>query len=92
MVESLTAYLNSVVDQAADRDNDRMRTVEEYLANRRENIGARPSYVPMELGMDFPDDVFYHPVIVELSYDIAELIILDNVRNISRLPSSSANY
>ncbi|PPQ98466.1 hypothetical protein CVT26_013867 [Gymnopilus dilepis] len=78
MVESLTAYLNSVVDQAADRDNDRMRTVEEYLANRRENIGARPSYVPMELGMDFPDDVFYHPVIVELSYDIAELIILDN--------------
>ncbi|KAF8904746.1 isoprenoid synthase domain-containing protein [Gymnopilus junonius] len=78
MVESFTAYLESVVEQAADRDNDHIRTVEEYLRNRRENIGARPSYVPMELGFDFPDEVFYHPVIVELSIHIADLIILDN--------------
>jgi len=62
-----------------DRDNDHYRTVDEYLKNRRENIGARPSYVPMELGMDFPDEIFYHPVIVELSIHIADLIILDNV-------------
>ncbi|KAF9560259.1 terpenoid synthase [Agrocybe pediades] len=78
MVESLTAYLNSCVEQAADRDNNRYRTVDEYLKNRRENVGIRPSFVPMALAMDFPDRVFHHPVIVELSIYIADLIILDN--------------
>ncbi|KAF9560269.1 terpenoid synthase [Agrocybe pediades] len=78
MVESLTSYLNSCVEQAADRDNDCYRTVDEYFKNRRENIAARPAFVPMELGMDFPDEVFYHPVIVELSIHIADLLTLDN--------------
>jgi Terpene synthase family 2, C-terminal metal binding len=81
MVESFTAYLNSVVQQAEDRDNNSIRTIDSYLENRRENIGARPSYVPMELDLDLPDHVFYHPVIVQLSIYIAELIILDNVGN-----------
>lgn len=80
MVESLTAYLESVVQQAADRDSNTFRTVDSYLENRRENIGARPSYVPIELDLNLADEVFYHPVIVELSVYIADLIILDNVR------------
>lgn len=79
MVESFTAYLESVVQQAADRDKDIIRTVDSYLENRRQNIGARPSYVPMELDLNLEDEVFYHPVIVELSYYIADLIIVDNV-------------
>lgn len=79
MVESLTAYLESVVQQAADRDNNTFRTVDSYLETRRENIGARPSYVPIELDLNLPDEVFYHPIIVELSVHIADLIILDNV-------------
>ncbi|KAJ3860026.1 terpenoid synthase [Lentinula novae-zelandiae] len=78
MVESFTAYLESVVQQAADRDRSHIRTVDSYFETRRENIGARPSYVPMELGLDLPDEVFYHPVILKLSVYIADLIILDN--------------
>ncbi|KAG5734861.1 Steroid 17-alpha-hydroxylase/17,20 lyase [Termitomyces sp. T112] len=78
MVESLTAYLESVVQQPADRDHDTFRTIDTYLQNRRQNIGARPSFVPMELDLDFPDDVFYHPVILELSVYITDLIILEN--------------
>ena len=81
MIESFTAYLNSVVQQAEDRDNNSIRTIDSYLVNRRENIGARPSYVPMELDLDLPDHVFYHPVIVQLSIYIAELLTLDNVRH-----------
>ncbi|CCM04069.1 uncharacterized protein FIBRA_06228 [Fibroporia radiculosa] len=77
-IESFTAYLESVVSQAADRDSGVIRDVDSYLANRRENIGARPSYVPLELGIELPDEVFYHPVIVELSIHIADLIIFDN--------------
>ncbi|KAF8970725.1 terpenoid synthase [Flammula alnicola] len=78
MIESFTAYLESVVQQAADRDSDTFRSIDSYFQNRRQNIGARPSYVPMELDLHLPDEVFYHPVIEELSYYIADLIILDN--------------
>ncbi|PCH36903.1 terpenoid synthase [Wolfiporia cocos MD-104 SS10] len=77
-IEAFTDYLESVVEQALDRDNGSIRTVESYFKTRRENIGARPSYVPAELGLHIPDEAFYHPVITELSYYIADLIIIDN--------------
>lgn len=77
-IEAFTDYLNSVVEQAADRDNNHIRTVDSYLKTRRENIGARPAYFPAELGLNLPDEAFYHPVVTELSYNIADLIILDN--------------
>ncbi|KAJ7137759.1 isoprenoid synthase domain-containing protein [Mycena epipterygia] len=77
-VEAFTDYLESVVSQAEDRDSDTVLTVDSYLKTRRQNIGARPSYVPGELHLDLPDEAFYHPVIKELEYEIAELIILDN--------------
>lgn len=65
--------------QAADRDDDVYRTVDTYMLTRRENIGARPSFVILALDMRLPDDVFYHPVIVELTYHITDLLILGNV-------------
>ena len=78
MVEAFTDYLRSVITQAEDRDSDTIRTIDTYLQTRRENIGARPSYVPGELHLSIPDEAFYHPVIKELEYLIADLIILDN--------------
>ena len=92
MVESFTAYLESVVQQAYDRDNNVIRSIDTYFENRRQNIGARPSYVPMELDLNLPDHVFYHPVIEELSYYIADLIILDNVRDLLISSSVVVNY
>lgn len=79
MIESFTAYLESVVQQANDRDENVIRSIDSYFENRRQNIGIRPSYVPLELGLDLPDHVFYHPVIEELSLYIADMVILDNV-------------
>ena len=35
--------------------------------------------MPGELHLSIPDEAFYHPVIKELEYLIADLIILDNV-------------
>ncbi|KIY52825.1 terpenoid synthase [Fistulina hepatica ATCC 64428] len=77
-VETFTDSLELVVTQAADRDNDKIETMDEYLKNRCENIGAQPSYVPGELHLDLPDEAFYHPIIKELEYLIAELVLLDN--------------
>ncbi|TCD62382.1 terpene cyclase [Steccherinum ochraceum] len=78
MIETITEFLESIVDQAADRENDRYRSVEEYLERRRANVGTRPSCVPLELGLHLTDDVFYHPVLVELTDYIVEIIIIDN--------------
>ena len=80
MIESFTAYLESVVQQAYDRDTNVFLTVDSYFEKRRENVGVRSSYVPLELNLSLPDHVFYHPTIQELSYLIADLVILDNVR------------
>ncbi|KAF8952443.1 terpenoid synthase [Flammula alnicola] len=78
MIESFTAYLDSVVQEAADRDSDTLRSIDTYFPNRRENVGARPAFVINELDLDLPDEVFYHPVIQEICYCIAELIAIDN--------------
>jgi Delta6-protoilludene synthase len=78
-VEAFSDYLDSVVEQAEDRDKDIYRDIDNYFPTRRQNIGSRPSFVPAELGLDLPDDAFYHPVVLELSEYITDLIILDNV-------------
>ncbi|KAF9806349.1 hypothetical protein IEO21_08705 [Rhodonia placenta] len=70
-IEAFTDYLNSVVEQAADRDNNHIRTVDSYLKTRRENIGARPSYFPAELGLNLPDEAFYHPDIASYNKEQA---------------------
>lgn len=79
-VESFTDYLNAVIVQADDRDNDTIHTIDSYFETRRENVGTRPSYVPGELHLSIPDEAFYHPVIKELEHLTTDLIILDNVR------------
>ncbi|EJD00099.1 terpenoid synthase [Fomitiporia mediterranea MF3/22] len=81
MIEGLVANLEAVVQQAADRDNDEYYSIASYLEFRRENIGAKPAFVPMELHLDLPDEVFYHPVITELSQYVTDMVILDNDMN-----------
>lgn len=79
MLESITAFLESMIDQASDREKNCYRTVEDYLVRRRENIGVRSVLVPVELGLELPDEVFYHPSVVELASHVVELVIIDNV-------------
>ncbi|RPD81425.1 terpenoid synthase [Lentinus tigrinus ALCF2SS1-7] len=77
-VEAFTDYVNSVVVQAEDRDNDTIRTIDSYLETRRENIGTRPAHLPAELHLSIPDEAFYHPIIKELEFLCADLVLLDN--------------
>ena len=46
---------------------------------RRENIGAKPSYVVAVLDIDIPDEAFYHPSVVQLGTIAADILTLDNV-------------
>ncbi|KAL5482772.1 STS14 [Sanghuangporus weigelae] len=77
-IESFSAYLESLVQQAEDRDNNTNHSIASYLKHRHENIGTRPSYAVLEFRLNLPDEVIYHPTIVKLSEHITELILLDN--------------
>ena len=76
------------MQQAADRDNNKYHSIASYLAARHENIGTRPSYAVIEYDLNLGDEIIYHPVIVELTENITELILLDNVSSIPRMSDS----
>ncbi|KAF7339113.1 Terpene cyclase [Mycena venus] len=77
-VESFTDYLESVAEQAKERESDTPLTLDDYVAMRKRNIGASPSLMPAELQLNLSDDVFYHHTVQRLRECAAELIFLDN--------------
>ncbi|KAH7928453.1 terpenoid synthase [Leucogyrophana mollusca] len=77
-IRHFTEWLESVVVQARDRDVGICRSIEDYLVVRRDNAGTLFSFSLVHLGMDFSDDIFYHPVIVELSRYATNMVIVDN--------------
>ncbi|KAK0492607.1 terpenoid synthase [Armillaria luteobubalina] len=80
VVETFGRYMDSVVSQSEDRQQCYSRNVEDYLKIRRLTIGTDPSYAMLELGYDLPNEVFYHPTVVNLRRLACEMIMLDNVR------------
>ena len=79
-VDTFGQYMDSVVQQAEDRDNKHIRTVESYLEVRRDTIGAKPSFALLELEMDLPDDVFNHPTLEKLRMLVVDMLCIGNVR------------
>ncbi|KAF7346245.1 Terpenoid synthase [Mycena sanguinolenta] len=77
-IQTFARYTAAVVEQAADRDRKHVRSIEEYMYLRRFTIGAEPSYIPLILSMDLPDEVIDHPAIVSLSAFVTDMIIFDN--------------
>ncbi|KAG2155762.1 terpenoid synthase [Suillus clintonianus] len=77
-LQTLPVYLHAVVVEARDREQDHRHSVDDYLKLRRRGIGVKPSFTILEMGMDLPDEVFYHPVIGDLADCVIELAIIDN--------------
>ena len=78
-IEKFVEYMESVVEQATNRVNDSVRTVEEFFPNRRLNSGSGPFFVPLELHLDLPDEAYYHPEIQEMEVLCTDMIVIDNV-------------
>ena len=78
-IQTFDSYCQSVVQQAGDRDSCRIRDVDSYFENRRENIGAKPSFALLELDMNLPDEVMTHPTIEKLTELAIDMLILGNV-------------
>ncbi|KAG2050379.1 terpenoid synthase [Suillus hirtellus] len=73
-----SASLPSQLVEALDREQGRRRSLDDYLKLRCATVGLKPSLTILEMGMELPDEVFYHPVIMDLADCITELIFIDN--------------
>jgi hypothetical protein len=72
------AYAISMIQEADDRAEDRIRGVEEYLVLRRDTCGAKPSFSFFGLGLNLPEEVFEHPLMVSLTERAADLVAMTN--------------
>ncbi|KAH7882005.1 terpenoid synthase [Phlebopus sp. FC_14] len=78
MIRTFDDYTTAVAIQAEDRDQHLIRDIESYFTVRRGTIGIYPFYVLLELGLDLPESVLEHPVIVDMERCIADIIIIAN--------------
>ncbi|KIJ57533.1 hypothetical protein HYDPIDRAFT_171648, partial [Hydnomerulius pinastri MD-312] len=68
-LENFTQWLNSLVTQAKDRDHGRSDAT---------TLRPGPSFFGLEIIMDLPDEIYYHPTVVELTGYITDMVIVDN--------------
>ncbi|KAF9472372.1 terpenoid synthase [Pholiota conissans] len=77
-ISDFDAYAKSIIQEANDRVNGHIRSVEEYFILRRNTCGAKPCFSFFGLGLFIPQDVFEHPLIVSLAESAADLIAMTN--------------
>ncbi|KAK0634211.1 isoprenoid synthase domain-containing protein [Immersiella caudata] len=65
-LQTMEEYANGCVQQAHDRATDRVRTIDDYWAVRRLTSGYFPTFTMIELDLDFPEEVYMHPLLVRL--------------------------
>ena len=80
-VESYTEYLESNVVHSRDRENDTVPPFEGFLDYRRNNVGGRSLFFIGEMGLNLPDEVYYHPVISKMRDYTIDLLGIENVSN-----------
>ena len=71
-------YMDAVVQEAIDRNENYVRDIDSYFVVRRDTIGAKPSFAICELYLNLPDSLMAHPVIEKLTELCIDLIIIGN--------------
>ena len=79
-LESFSAYVYAVADEASDRNGGHVRGINDFLEARRSTVGIYVSYFCLELGLDIPDEIMTHPAIGSLLGLVAYSTLLTNVR------------
>jgi Delta6-protoilludene synthase len=79
-IKAFSEYVYAVIDEASDRAKGHVRGIEDYLKLTRLTAGGYPAFLPVEAGLDIPDEVMAHPVIESLCAHAAESLVLTNVR------------
>ncbi|KZT38050.1 terpenoid synthase [Sistotremastrum suecicum HHB10207 ss-3] len=77
-VEEMQIWVDSVVREAADREHQVTRTIDDFLLLRRQTGGALPCFAMIGLGMNLPDTVMNHASIVSLTTHAVDMVIMAN--------------
>ena len=78
-VRTFEAYVDAVVQEAADRQNKYIRTVDEYFTMRRDTSAVKPCFALLELDLNLTQEVIDHPVIKEMETLGTDMVTLANV-------------
>ncbi|EIW83431.1 terpenoid synthase, partial [Coniophora puteana RWD-64-598 SS2] len=73
-------FLESIVTQAGQRDEDVRLNVDTYLKLRRDNVGVMPffPFLRPTSGPDLPEEIWESAVIAEMTGHIVDMYIFDN--------------
>ncbi|KAG1873563.1 terpenoid synthase [Suillus subalutaceus] len=77
-VDSFTTYLRAVAVEVIDREQRHCRSIDDHFKHRRESSGILPWLILCGMEIDLPDEVFYHPAIVDMVECAADLVTIDN--------------
>ncbi|KAM7192315.1 terpene cyclase [Naviculisporaceae sp. PSN 640] len=77
-VDLFQYYMDGVVQQAIDRDQQHIRDVETYFALRRQTIGTAPSYGLLDMHFNIPDYMIQHPHVQHMSDLATDMISMCN--------------
>ncbi|KAF4575314.1 terpene cyclase [Pleurotus pulmonarius] len=75
---SCQTFLDSVVQEAEDREKGDVRSLEDYLKLRRYSVGVEPCLAIGEMYLNIPQEVIDHPVVSKLTAICIDLIIVAN--------------
>jgi len=81
-ISDFDAYTKSIILEAEDRVSGRLRTVNDYLILRRDTCGAKPTFSFFGLGLNIPDAVFEHPLMISLIENATDLVAITNVSHL----------
>ncbi|PPQ85717.1 hypothetical protein CVT25_002468 [Psilocybe cyanescens] len=77
-IADFDAYTRSIIQEADDRDEGYIRSVDEYFILRRDTCGAKPSFSFHGLGLRIPNEVFEHPLVISMLEGATDLIAITN--------------
>ena len=81
-ISDFNAYTKSIILEAEDRVAGHQRTVNDYMNLRRDTCGAKPTFSFFGLGLNIPDAVFEHPLMISLVENATDLIAITNVSHL----------
>jgi len=78
-IKGFDVYMKSMIKEAEDRENKRVRTVDDYLQLRRETFAAQASISFLSFGLELPEEVLLHPVMQNLTLASMDILLIINV-------------
>ncbi|KAG1856653.1 terpenoid synthase [Suillus subalutaceus] len=77
-IATFELYLESMVQQANDRNEHCIRDIESYIDVRRDTVAMKAVFALLELGLDIPDEVISHPTIEAMAIASMDMVFIDN--------------